>query len=77
MEQNNNPTQETLDQWHNDPSNWKLGIFYYNKQDKRLFPPKRSKQLGSTVNFANPMSILAVILLVAAIWIVIKFYKSM
>lgn len=77
MEQNNNPTQETLDQWHNDPSNWKLGIFYYNKQDKRLFPPKRIKQLGATVNFANPMSILAVIVLVAAIWMVIKFYKSM
>jgi len=77
MEQNNNPTQETLDQWHNDPSNWKLGIFYYNKQDNRLLPPKRIKQLGWTVNFANPMSILAVILLVAAIWMVIKFYKSM
>lgn len=77
MEQNTNLTQETLDQWHNDPSNWKLGIFYYNKQDKRLLPPKRIKQLGWTVNFANPMSILAVILLVAAIWIVIKFYKSM
>ncbi|MBK9718225.1 MAG: hypothetical protein IPO85_12065 [Saprospiraceae bacterium] len=77
MEQNNNPTQETLDQWHNDPANWKLGIFYYNKQDKRLMPPKRIKQLGWTVNFANPMSILALIVLVAAIWIVITFYKSM
>ena len=77
MEQNNNPTQETLDQWHNDPSNWKLGIFYYNKQDKRLLPPKRIKQLGWTVNFANPMSILALIVLVAVIWVVIKYFKSM
>ncbi len=77
MEQNTNPTQETLDQWHNDPSNWKLGIFYFNKQDKRLFPPKRIKQLGSTVNFANPKSIMALFVLVAVIWMVIKFYKSM
>jgi len=77
MEQNNYPTQETLDQWHNDPANWKLGIFYYNKQDPRLFPPKRIKLLGSTVNFANPKSILALIVLVAVIWVVIKFYKSM
>lgn len=77
MEQNNYPTQETLEQWHKDPANWKLGIFYYNKLDPRLFPPKRIKQLGSTVNFANPKSILALITLVAVIWIVIKFYKSM
>jgi hypothetical protein len=24
-----------------DPDNWKLGIFYYNKEDKRILPPKR------------------------------------
>ena len=77
MEQNNNPNQETLDQWHNDPANWKLGIFYYNKLDTRLFPPKRIKQLGSTVNFANPKSIMALIVLVTVIWMVLKFYKSM
>ena len=77
MEQNNNPNQETLDQWHNDPANWKLGIFYYNKLDARLFPPKRIKQLGSTVNYANPKSIMVLIVLVTVIWMVIKFYKSM
>ncbi|TCN53922.1 DUF5808 domain-containing protein [Flavobacterium circumlabens] len=27
--------------------------FYYNPKDKRLFPPKRIKQLGWTINFAN------------------------
>jgi len=35
------PTKETLDEWHKDPKNWKWGIFYYNKKDKRLFPPKK------------------------------------
>lgn len=27
-------------------NHWKLGIFYYNKDDKRLFSPKRIKYLG-------------------------------
>jgi len=43
------PTKETLDEWHKDPKNWKWGIFYYNKKDKRLFPPKKIKALGWTV----------------------------
>ena len=35
------PTKETSDEWHKDSKNWKWGIFYYNKKDKRLFPPKK------------------------------------
>jgi uncharacterized membrane protein len=50
------PSQETLEAWYDDPSNWKLGVFYYNKQDKRIFPPKRVRGMGWTVNFANPNS---------------------
>ena len=61
MTSNQNPDKETLDEWHKDPSNWRGGIFYFNKNDKRLFPPKRNKALGWTVNFANPISILALI----------------
>ncbi len=57
------PGKEILDEWHNDPSNWKGGIFYFNKNDKRLFPPKRNKAFGWTINFANPISILALVAL--------------
>ncbi|MDQ1138673.1 MAG: DUF5808 domain-containing protein [Pedobacter agri] len=39
-------------------SNWKLGLFYFNKKDSRLFVPKRIKILGWTLNFANPLSYL-------------------
>jgi uncharacterized membrane protein len=53
---NEKPSKETLEKWHQDPSNWRLGVFYYNKEDKRIFPPKRFKALGWTVNFANPRS---------------------
>ncbi|RZJ71000.1 MAG: hypothetical protein EOO47_23130 [Flavobacterium sp.] len=43
---------------HGEYSNWKLGLFYFNKKDSRLFVPKRIKILGWTLNFANPLSYL-------------------
>lgn len=52
------PSQETLKNWSKDPKNWKWGIFYYNKEDKRILPPKNPEWMGWTVNFANRNSIL-------------------
>ncbi|MFN9113863.1 MAG: DUF5808 domain-containing protein, partial [Bacteroidota bacterium] len=52
-------------QWQKDPKNWKLGIFYYNKEDKRIFPPKRIASMGFTVNFANTKSVVAFALFAA------------
>ena len=39
MENNKSAEQKKYEDWHNDPRNWKLGVFYYNKEDKRLLPP--------------------------------------
>lgn len=61
MPTENKPSQELLNQWHKDPTNWKLGMFYFNKKDKRIFPPKRISRTGWTVNFANPLSVLVFI----------------
>ncbi len=36
-----------------DPSNWYLGVFYYNPDDPNAFVPKRFG-LGWTINFAHP-----------------------
>ena len=58
------PCKETLQAWHDDPLNWKLGIFYFNKKDKRLLSPKRIQGLGWTVNFANPYSIILLIAII-------------
>ncbi len=44
-----------------DTSNWFLGIFYFNKRDKRIFPPKRIRGMGWTINFANPYSVLVLL----------------
>ena len=53
------PSQEEFDAWTNDPANWRLKFFYFNPKDKRILPPKRNRYLGWTINFANPLSILA------------------
>lgn len=48
------PSDQQLKEWQNDPSNWILGLFYFNRKDKRIMAPKRISMLGWTVNFANP-----------------------
>jgi uncharacterized membrane protein len=47
--------QEIKDKWHADPKNWKIGILYFNKEDRRIIVPKRINFLGWTLNFANPI----------------------
>ncbi|WP_264531481.1 DUF5808 domain-containing protein [Flavobacterium sp. N502540] len=69
MEFNSKPTKETQNNWSRDPNNWIGGIFYYNPQDKRLFPPKKIKQLGWTINFANPNSLCTAIAIIAVLLI--------
>ena len=60
-----------------DENHWKFGIFYYNKDDKRLFPPKRNKFLGWTANFANPYSILAMFLAITLLILIVEYIKKM
>ncbi len=75
MKEKDKPSKETLDSWHNDPNNWKFGFLYFNPKDKRIFPPKRNERFGWTVNFANPLSILAIILIIAATVFITKIKK--
>ncbi|MGA6973989.1 MAG: DUF5808 domain-containing protein [Candidatus Binatus sp.] len=46
--------------------NWKLGIFYIDKDDPAIFVPKRYG-IGYTLNFGNRWSWAAVVLLSVAI----------
>ena len=52
-----NPSRETLKEWKENQKYWIWGIFYYNKADKRILPPKQNENWGNTINFANPKSI--------------------
>lgn len=56
------PSKEQLDAWTKDPKNWKCGFFYFNKDDKRILPPKKNPAMGWTVNFANKRSVLIFVL---------------
>ena len=56
-----------------DPSNWKYGMFYVNKADKRIMVPKKHYGWGMTFNFCNPKSFLYLALIVIAITIFIGF----
>ena len=62
--------------WRNDPSNWVWGIFYFNKNDKRMFPPKRSRMMGLTINFANPYSVGAFVVIIIAVVLLNEFMKK-
>ena len=66
------PSEETLRQWHAAPNNWKFGIFYFNRADKRIFPPKKIAWMGWTVNFANPLSVLAIVVVLAFVIMITK-----
>jgi uncharacterized membrane protein len=67
MSQKEKPSKETLEKWHKDPNNWKFGFFYYNKDDKRIFPPKRIEWMGWTVNFANTISVAVFVIVIIII----------
>lgn len=74
---NNKPSKEVINAWHKDASNWICGGFiYYNKEDKRWFPPKRNPAMGWTINFANKKSILAFIILLLAIMVIAYAIKK-
>ena len=56
------PSKEQLEAWTKDPNNWKWGLFYYNKEDKRIMPPKKNPAMGWTINFANKRSVITFLL---------------
>ncbi|WP_066333894.1 DUF5808 domain-containing protein [Flavobacterium crassostreae] len=69
------PSKVTLKKWHQDPKNWILGFLYYNKEDPRIFPPKRTSWTGWTVNFANPKSIGFLIGILLIVHFVLAYLK--
>ncbi len=54
MEKSVNEKEEN---WRKDSNNWKLaGLFYCNKEDKRLLVDKPNANYGTTLNFAHRKS---------------------
>lgn len=67
------PSKETKENWLRDDKYWKWGVFYYNTEDKRILPPKRIPWMGWTVNFANPISIISLVIITVTL-IGISYY---
>jgi uncharacterized membrane protein len=36
------------------PEYYKWGLFYFNREDQRIFVPKVNRLMGWTLNFARP-----------------------
>lgn len=47
-----------------DDGRYYLGIFYFNKKDKRAIVPKINSWMGWTINFARPQAYLIILILV-------------
>ncbi|MDY0988872.1 DUF5808 domain-containing protein [Flavobacterium sp. CFBP9031] len=52
-----------------------MGIFYFNPKDERLFPPKRIKQMGWTINFANPHSVFFAVIIILVLLILSQYIR--
>jgi uncharacterized membrane protein len=70
------PSKETKENWLRDNKYWKWGVFYYNSEDKRIFPPKRNPWMGWTINFANPISIFMAVLLIVGIIGISNYFRK-
>ena len=69
------PDKKMQDAWLFDPANYRRKIFYYNPKDKRILPRRRIRSVGLginglglppngwVINFANPYSIIAAVLI--------------
>ncbi len=50
-----------------DINNYKWGIFYYNPSDARALVPKRVRMMGYQLNYAQPLSYVALVAFVVLI----------
>jgi uncharacterized membrane protein len=60
-----------MDQFNSeDQDAYKFGFIYWKKSDKRVVVPKRLPGLGWTLNFANPLSYVFLVILVLIIFLI-------
>ncbi len=65
-----------FDHFRTDPANWKLGIFYFCRADRRIIVPKRVRALGWTLNFARPLAVPFLLFLLAFVYGVLELVRS-
>lgn len=63
--------KEQYDAWHNDPANWRMGFLYFNRKDVRIFPMSK-RNVGLTINFGNPLSLLATMAMFVVLFVLMN-----
>jgi uncharacterized membrane protein len=63
------------DRMIDDPTNYKWGIFYFNRKDSRIVVPKRVRGMGWTLNFGKINTYILLILIIAAGILISKAYR--
>ncbi|MBN1250794.1 MAG: hypothetical protein JXR51_06820 [Bacteroidales bacterium] len=64
--------QNDIDREIDNPDNYKLYIFYFNKKDKRIIVPKQDRNRGFTINFGNFYTYLILV----SIFLILLFFKK-
>jgi hypothetical protein len=68
--------QPNYDELHANPAHWKLGIFYFCRQDQRVLVPKRIQGLGWTINFARPSALFWIAAVIGFAWGTVALTRS-
>lgn len=59
--------RDELDPLWADRSNWRFGVIYFCRHDPRVVVPKRYRKMGWTMNFARPMAVPALALIIGIV----------
>lgn len=65
------PGQQQYLAWQSDPANWRMGMFYFNRKDPRIFPMNK-KNYALTINFGNPMALLATMAFIVILFVLMN-----
>lgn len=70
-------TRAEFDRLSRDPGNWFLGFLYFCPADPRVLVPKRIRGFGWTLNFARPLALPYLFLLVTAVGLVVDVARRL
>lgn len=67
--------QFEYDRMIDEPTNYKWGIFYFNRKDSRIVVPKRVRGMGWTLNFGTIYTYILLIFIIVAGILISKTYR--
>jgi hypothetical protein len=70
-------SRSAFDRHYYDANNWKLGFIYFCKADQRIVVPKHLRGLGWTLNFARPLALPFLGLLLAFAFGAVELVRSL